>query len=146
MLETLLEEANINGTKDEHLPYPNSTQQPKPLSKLDCARTFEEKIKSSRYPYRRVAGQLMYGMVHTMVCIMYALNVLSRNGNNPGNRRIHFLKHLLRYVKYSKNDRLKFKSYPRPWDIDTMTPLMQLHFQCNADLGGNMDNDHCETR
>jgi hypothetical protein len=39
MIETIAEEAIINGTKDEHLPYPNSTQQPKPLSKLDCAHT-----------------------------------------------------------------------------------------------------------
>jgi hypothetical protein len=114
MIETILEEAGINGTKDEHLPYPNSTQQPKPLSKLDCAQTDEEKIKSSRYPYRRVVGQLMYGMVHTKVCIMYALNVLSRYGNKPGDRHIAFLKHLLRYVKYSQKDRIKFKSHPGP--------------------------------
>jgi hypothetical protein len=87
----------------------------------------------------------MYGMVHTMVCIIYALNVLSRYGNNPGDRHIAFLKHLLRYVKYSKKDRLKFKSHPGPWDIETMTPLMQLHFQCDADLGGNRDNDHSQT-
>ena len=60
---------------------------------------------------RRVVGQLMYGMVHTMVCIMYALDVY---GNNPGDRHIAFLKHLLRYVKYSKKDRLMFKSHPRP--------------------------------
>ena len=33
-----------------------------------------------KYPYRRVVGQLMYGMVHTMIGIMYALNVLSRYG------------------------------------------------------------------
>ena len=50
----------------------------------------------------------MYGMVHTMVAIMYALNVLSRYGNNPGPRHIEF-EHLLRYVKLSKNDRLMFK-------------------------------------
>jgi hypothetical protein len=145
MIETILEEANISGTNNEHLPYPNSTQQPKPLSKLDCAQTDEEKIMSSRYPCRRVVGQLMYGMVHTMVCIMYALNVLSRYRNNSGDRHIYFLKHLLRYVKYSKKDRLKFKSQPGPWDIKTMTPLMQLHYQCDADLGGNMDDDHSQT-
>jgi hypothetical protein len=67
------------------------------------------------------------------------------HGNNPCDRHIYFLKHLLRYVKYSKKDRLKFKSHPGPWDIQTMTPLMQLHFQCDADLGGNMDNDHSQT-
>ena len=29
--------------------------------------------------------------------------------------------------------------------MDTMQPLMQLHFQCDADLGGNRDNDHSQT-
>jgi hypothetical protein len=67
------------------------------------------------------------------------------HGNNPCDRHIYFLKHLLRYVKYSKKDRLKFKIHPGPWDIETMTPLMQLHYQCDADLGGNMDNDHSQT-
>jgi hypothetical protein len=57
MIETILEEAKINGTKDE----------PKPLSKLDCAQTDKEKIRSSKYPYRRVVGQLMYGMIHAVV-------------------------------------------------------------------------------
>ena len=96
MTDTIIEEAGISGAKDEHLPYPNTTQQPEPLSKLDCTKTEEEKIKSSRYPYRRVVGQLMYCMVHKMVSILYALNVLSCYGNNPGERHIAFLKHLLR--------------------------------------------------
>jgi hypothetical protein len=41
-------------------------------------------------------------MVHTMVTIMYALNVLSRYSNNPGPRHIQYIKHLVRFVKYSK--------------------------------------------
>ena len=36
------------------------------------------------------------------------------------------------------------KSIPGPWHIETMTPLMQLYFQCDADLGGNRDNDHSQ--
>ena len=107
MIDTIIEEAGISGGKDEHLPYPNTTQQPEPLSKHDYAKTDEEKIKSARYAYRHVVGQLMYGMVHTMVSILYALNVLSPYGNNPGDRHIAFLKHLLRYVKYSKKDIIK---------------------------------------
>ena len=145
MIDTIIEEAGISGGKDEHLPYPNTTQQPEPLSKHDYAKTDEEKIKSARYAYRHVVGQLMYGMVHTMVSILYALNVLSPYGNNPGDRHIAFLKHLLRYVKYSKKDRLMFKSHPGPWDIETKTPLMQLHFQRDADLGDNRNNDHSQT-
>ena len=144
MIDSIIKEANMTGAKDEHLPYPTDAQQP-PLSKKDCASTPEERESSAKYPYRRVVGQLMYGMVHTMVAILYALNVLSRYGNNPGPRHILFLKHLLRYVKYSRNDRLMFRSHPGPWDMETMQPIMQLHFQCDADLGGNRDNDHSQT-
>jgi hypothetical protein len=32
-----------------------------------------------------------------------------------------------------------------PYDIETMTSLMQLMFQCDADLGGNKDNGHSQT-
>ena len=80
-----------------------------------------------------------------MVTIMYALNILSRYGNNPGPRHIEFLQHLLRYVKFAKADRLKFSTHDGPTDIETMTPLMQLMFQCDADLGGNLDNGHSQT-
>ena len=144
MIDSIVKEANIIGASNAHLPYPTTAEQP-PLSKQDCASTPEEKERCSKYPYRRVVGQLMYGMVHTMVCILYALNILSRYGNNPGDRHILFLKHLLRYVKYTRDDRLKFRSHPGPYDMDTMQPLMQLHFQCDADLGGNRDNDHSQT-
>jgi hypothetical protein len=87
----------------------------------------------------------MYGMVHTMVTIMYALNVLTRYGSNPGPRHIKFLKHLLQYVKYTKRDRLKFRTHDGPTDIITMTKSLQLSFQCDADLGGNLDNLHSQT-
>ena len=87
----------------------------------------------------------MYGVVHTLVAIMYALNVLSRYGNNPGPRHIQFAKHLLRYIKYSKNDRLMFKTHDGPRDISTMTRILQLRFQCDADLAGNPDTLHSQT-
>jgi hypothetical protein len=111
MIKAIVEEAHIQGDRDEKLPYPITGNA---LSKMDCPTTPEEKLKCSKYPYRKVVGQLMYGMVRTMVTIMYALNILSRYGNNPGPRYIEFLKHLLR-------------------------------FQCDADLGGNLDNKHSQT-
>ena len=80
-----------------------------------------------------------------MIGIMYVLNVLSRYGNNPGPRHIEFLKYLLKYCKYSKMDRLMFHTHDRPADIDTMTKILQLRFQCDADLGGNLDNGHSQT-
>ena len=73
-------------------------------------------------------------MVHTLITIMYALNILSRYGNNPGPRHIEFLKHLLKYCKYAKLDRLKFPTHDGPTNIKTMTQVLQLKFQCDADL------------
>ena len=75
----------------------------------------------------------------------YALNILSRYSNNPGARHIKFLKHLLRYVKYAKMDRLKFTTHDGPTDIATMTSLLQLKFQCDADLAVNKDNRQSQT-
>ena len=134
MLDSILKEANITGFgKEVHLPYPIDGPN---LSKLDCA-TDDERPKFSNYPYRRVVGQLMYGMVQTLVTIMYTPNVLSRYGNNPGPRHIAFLVQLFKYLKYAKKDRLIFKGYNGPTGLATMTALLQLQFQCDADLGGN---------
>ena len=83
------------------------------LSKANCPDADEQKTKCSKYPYRKVIGQLMY-----------ALNILSRYGNNLGPRHVEFLQHLLRYVKYAKANRLKFSTHDGPTDIETMTPLM----------------------
>ena len=116
------------------------------LLKKDCA-TEDQKQECAKYPYRRVVGQLMYGMVHTLITIMYALNILSRYGDNQvsGPRHIEFLKHLLKYCKYAKQNRLKFATHNEPTDMKTMTQVLRLKFQCNADLGGNQDNGHSQT-
>jgi hypothetical protein len=67
----------------------------------------------------------MYGMVHTLVTIMHALNILSRYGNDPGLRHIKFLTPLLMYLKYAKKDRLLFKAYngKRYYDQDYKSEL-----------------------
>jgi Reverse transcriptase (RNA-dependent DNA polymerase) len=141
MINDILKELNVTGAKGEKLPYPVSLPN---LSKQDNA-TDSERESCQEYPYRRVVGQLMYGMVHTMVTIMYALNVLSRYSNNPGPRHIEFIKHLVRFVKHSKEDRLIFRTSDGPYDIDSMTKVLQLRFQCDADLAGNKDNMHSQT-
>jgi hypothetical protein len=107
MIDDIIKDANIVGCRDEHLPYPIDGPN---LSKQDNA-TDEERSESQKYPYRRVIGQFIYGMIHTLVTMMFALNVLSRYGNDPGPRHIKFLTHLLKYLKYSKKDRLIFKKY-----------------------------------
>ena len=82
MIDDIINEAHMKNEKDEKLPYPNPTMGPA-LSKLDNA-TDDNAEDCRKFPYRRVIGQLMYGMVHTLVTIMYPLNVLSRYENKPG--------------------------------------------------------------
>jgi Reverse transcriptase (RNA-dependent DNA polymerase) len=141
MIDDILKELNVTGCKGERLPYPMDIPN---ISKNDNASVSEQAV-CKEYPYRRVVGQLMYGMVHTMVTIMYALNVLSRYSNNPGPRHIQYIKHLVRFVKYSKKDRLIFRTSDASKDIETMTQVLQLRFQCDADLAGNLDNTHSQT-
>ena len=81
-------------------------------------------------------------MGHTKPDIAYALNVLSRYCNNPGRRHVEFLLCLVKYCGYSKDDRLKFQAHPSPYDAETMRPLTQARFQCDANLAGNLDNSH----
>ena len=90
MVSAIIDEANMNGAPDKKLPYPIDGER---LSKHDCANE-DQKKECSKFPYRRLVGQLMYGMVHTLVTIMYPLNVLTRYGAKPGPRHIAFLKHL----------------------------------------------------
>ena len=63
----------------------------------------------------------MYGMVHKLITIISALNILSKYRNKPGPRHIEFLKHLLKYCKYAKLDRLKFATHDGPTDMKTKT-------------------------
>ena len=66
-------------------------------------------------------NDVWHGMLHTLITIMYALNILSRYGNNPGPRHIVFLKHLFKYCKHAMLDRLTFVTHHGPTDMKTMT-------------------------
>ena len=37
---------------------------------------------------------------------------------------------------------MKFHAHPGPYDAETMRPLTQARFQCDADLASNLDNSH----
>ena len=59
MITEIVKEANLTEAKEEKLPYPMSNLS---LSKRHCA-TEDQRQEHAKYPYRRVVGQLMYGMV-----------------------------------------------------------------------------------
>ena len=45
----------------------------------------------------------------------------------------------------TQNTLKKFNTHNGPTDIETMTNILQLRFQRDADLGGNLDNLHSQT-
>ena len=141
-IEGIVKAANLRGAKTEKLPYPMDGPS---LSKLDNAANEDEVKESLKTPFRALIGMLSYIQGHTKPDIAYALNVLSRYCNNPGPRHVIFLRHLVKYCDYSKNDRLKFHAHHGPYDPKTMKPLTQVRFQCDADLAGNLDNSHSTT-
>ena len=70
MITETIKEANNTGAREEKLKYPMGNAA---LSKKDCA-TEDQKKECTKYPYRRVVGKLMYGIVNTLITMMYALN------------------------------------------------------------------------
>ena len=138
-IEGVVKAAKLTGAKIQKLPY---LLEGESLSKADNAKDDAEIRESAKTPYRTLIGMLSYIMGHTKPDIAYALNVLSRYCNNPGPRHIEYLRCLVKYCDYSKNDRLKFHAHKGPYDAATMREITQLRFQCDADLAGNLDNSH----
>lgn len=62
MITDILKELNASGVKGESQPYPMTLPS---LSKSDDASESERAV-CQEYPYRRVIGQLMYGMVRQL--------------------------------------------------------------------------------
>ena len=62
-----------------------------------------------------------------------------------GSRHIEFLKHLLRYVKWTAKDRLAFRAPTGPRTEQQIRDDVSLVFYVDADLGGNLDNMHSYT-
>jgi hypothetical protein len=150
-IEKLLTLVDMMGVEEERLPYPTQQQQPESLSKKDNLGNIETNMSASekesvqRFPYRACVGSLLYIMIHTMPQIMFILNVLSRFCNDPGPRHIFFLQHLLRFVKGVRFDMIVYQPHEGPYDIETMTDLLQVYFHIDSELGGNIDTGRAQT-
>ena len=139
LIQSAVKAAKVSRAKVQKLPY---TLDGPSLSKADNAKTEAEVNDMAKVPYRALVGMLSYIIGHTKPDIAYALNVLSRYCNNPERRHVEFLLCLVKYCEYSKGDRLRFHAHPGPYDAETMRPLTQARFQCDADLAGSLDNSH----
>jgi hypothetical protein len=77
------------------------------LTKLDCPITDEEKSEID-YPYINVTGTVLYGAICTRPDIMFATSNLCRFNANPGHEHVKASKVLLRYLKGTSGDGIRY--------------------------------------
>ena len=73
------------------------------LSKEQCPKTPQEEEDMRRVPYASAVGSLMYAMLCTRPDICYAVGIVSRYQSNP--RLDHWIavKHILKYLRRTRN-------------------------------------------
>ncbi|XP_052193821.1 secreted RxLR effector protein 161-like [Diospyros lotus] len=80
------------------------------LSSRDCPKTEEEKARMSRIPYASAVGSLMYAMLCTWPDICFAVGMISRFQSNPGEAQWQAVKHILKYLKATKDYMLVYRA------------------------------------
>ena len=73
------------------------------LSKEQCPKTPQEEEDMRRVPYASAVGSLMYAMLCTRPDICYAVGIVSRYQSNPGLDHWIAVKHILKYLRRTRN-------------------------------------------
>ena len=73
------------------------------LSKEQCPKTPQEEEDMRRIPYASAVGSLMYGMLCTRPDICYAVGIVSRYQSNPGMGHWIAVKHILKYLRRTRD-------------------------------------------
>ena len=73
------------------------------LSKNQCPKTPDEIEKMKEVPYASAVGSLMYAMLCTRPDICFAVGMVSRYRSNLGREHWTAVKHILKYLKRTRN-------------------------------------------
>ena len=73
------------------------------LSKGMVPQTLEEKERMDKVPYASAIGSIMYAMLCTRPDVSYALSICSRYQADPGERHWMAVKHILKYLRRTKD-------------------------------------------
>lgn len=82
----------------------------KPTAKMS-PQSEEEKAKMSDVPYKSAIGSLLYLAICTRPDIIYAVSALARYSQNPGMEHWMLVKHVIRYVRFTKGHGLFYKRH-----------------------------------
>ena len=73
------------------------------------SQTEDEKVRMSDLPYASAIGSIMYTIICTRPDISFAVNVTSKNQLNYRNDHWMAVKHILKYLKETKDKFLKYR-------------------------------------
>ena len=116
----------MENVKPTSTPLPTTIR----LSDRDSPSTEEERKLNGKIPYASAVGSIMYAMVATRPDLAYVVGVVSRYMSNPGRKHWEAVKHILRYLRGTKDARLTFGSN-NSTEVEGYT---------DSDYAGNTDN------
>jgi len=79
------------------------------LSEEDCPKSNEEIKLMENIPYRQAVGALMHLAVATRPDIAFAVGLISRYMENPGQAHWNAIKRILRYLKGTRDKGITYK-------------------------------------
>ncbi|RVW36801.1 Retrovirus-related Pol polyprotein from transposon TNT 1-94 [Vitis vinifera] len=105
-IDTILNRFNMQGSKKGFLPFRHGIV----LSKDQSPKTPEEIESMKAVPYASAVGSLMYAMLCTRPDIYFAVGMVSRFQSNPGREHWTAVKHIIKYLKRTRDYMLVFQS------------------------------------
>ncbi|KAH9769114.1 hypothetical protein KPL71_011873 [Citrus sinensis] len=98
-IDKILARFSMKNSKTGLLPFRHGIT----FSKDQSPKTFEEIERMRRVPYTEAVGSLMYAMLCTRPDICFAVGMVSRYQSNPGPEHWTAVKHIMKYLKRTKN-------------------------------------------
>ena len=101
-IDAVLKRFNLQDAAEKPTPLPPHVH----LSKADCPATPDkQRVKV----YQQLVGSLMYISCGTRPDIAFAVNSCSQFMSNPGETHLQAAKHILRYLKGTRNEKLTYR-------------------------------------
>ena len=111
-IDTILARFSMQDSKKGQIPFRHGIN----LSKDQCPKTPDEIESMKAVPYASAVGSLMYAMLCTRPDICFAVGMVSRYQSNPGREHWTAVKHILKYLK-------RTREYMLVYQADSVVPI-----------------------
>ena len=105
-INKILAKFSMENSKRGTLPFRHGVH----LSKEKSPKTLKQKERMSRIPFALAVGSLMYAMLCTRPDICYAMGIVSRYQSYPGEEHWIAVKHILKYLRRTRDYMLVYSS------------------------------------